>query len=252
MAEAEAKAHHILELNRAETEIAVAELQRRAAARIINEEMTKQENIESITAKAAQQVNDDARPEDIEDDWITNFFDKCRIVSDEDMQQLWAHILAGESNHPGSFSRRTVNLVADLDKRDAALFQSLCQFVWILGSGFRPLIFDTDDEIYPRNGITFATLVQLETLGLINFDPLAGFAVIATSKQMTASYCGKSVILALPEGKDKDYRLSQGRVILTQAGRELLGICRVPGVDGFFDYVYDKWAEQSLVPPRAG
>lgn len=207
--------------------------------------------MEDIVRKAIPSVDsENARPEDVASDWFTNFFDKCRIVSDEQMQEIWAHILAGEANNPGSFSRKTVNLVADLDKRDAALFQSLCRFGWIVGGHFRPLIFDADDEIYPSNGIAFGSLVQLETLGLINFDGLSGFVVIATSKQTIASYCGKSVILTLPDGKD--YRLSLGKVILTQAGEELSGICPVPGIDGFFEYVYDKWAEQSLVPPRTG
>ena len=77
-------------------------------------------------------VTDDASPEDMEDDWIRNLLGKCRIVSDQDMQELWARILAGEANEPGSVSRRTVNLVADLDKRDAESFMAVCRFVWQL------------------------------------------------------------------------------------------------------------------------
>ena len=34
----------------------------------------------------------------MEEDWIANFFDKCRIVSDSEMQSLWARVLAGEAN----------------------------------------------------------------------------------------------------------------------------------------------------------
>ena len=69
-----------------------------------NEEMTKQLNMESITEKAILHLNDDANPDAMENDWITNFFDKCRTVSDDDMQELWARILAGEANNPGAFS----------------------------------------------------------------------------------------------------------------------------------------------------
>ena len=116
--------HHIRRLARAEAdaamikaegEIRISEMQERALKRFIEEEGRKQENIEAITAKAIPHLNEDAKSEDVDDDWIVNFFDKCRIISDDEMQQLWARVLAEEPNAPQSFSRRTVNLMASLD-----------------------------------------------------------------------------------------------------------------------------------------
>ena len=104
MAEAEAKANRIRAISEAETEIEVAGLRHRAAERFIYEEMKMQSNMEDITQKAIPRLTDNAEPEKIEDDWITNFYDKNRIVSDDQMQDLWAKILAGEANNPGSFS----------------------------------------------------------------------------------------------------------------------------------------------------
>lgn len=77
-------------------------------------------------------IDEKAQPEKIEDDWITNYFDKCRLVSDEQMQNLWSKVLTGEANSPGKFSKRTVNLLASLDKTDAELFQKICSFAWIV------------------------------------------------------------------------------------------------------------------------
>jgi hypothetical protein len=39
----------------------------------------------------------------------------------------------------------------------------------------QPLVFDVLSEVYARNGINFASLAHLESLGLIRFDSLAGF-----------------------------------------------------------------------------
>ena len=175
MAEAEAQADRILRVGSAETDIEIAELRHRAAGRFANEEMTKQLNMESIIEKAIPNLNDDANPEDsMENDWIMNFFDKCRMVSDDDMQQIWAGILAGEGNNPGSFSRRTVNLVADLDKRDAELFKCLCSLVWMIGR-LMPLVFDL---IHKQIFITgHGTLGHLEAIGLIHFG---GYRKVST------------------------------------------------------------------------
>jgi hypothetical protein len=101
MAEAQAQTDRILRVSEAETDLEIAELRQRTLDRFLNEEMTKQANIESIIQKALPHLNDDASPGDIEDDWLTNLFDKSRPASDDDMQHAWARILAGEANNPG-------------------------------------------------------------------------------------------------------------------------------------------------------
>ena len=245
---AEGEANKIRALSEAETEIEVADLRARAADRILNEEMTRQENIENITKKAIPELTGNASPEDIEDDWITNFFDKCRIVSDDEMQELWAKVLAGQGNNPGSFSRKTVNLMADLDKRDARLFASLCRFAWIVDNRVLPLVLDIQHEIYNGCGINFQSLGQLEVLGLVHFDDLSGFQLQNLPKRLIAFYGDRQVQLTLP--KDSENELVLGKVLLTQSGLELLRVVRSSVVEGFFEYVSSKWASESLVPPH--
>jgi hypothetical protein len=238
VAQAEAEADKI----RAESQIQVTDLQRRAMYRFIEEEAKLQANIESITAKALPLLDDNSSPQNMDDDWITNFFDKSRIVSDPEMQQLWSSVLAGEANTPGTFSRRTVNLIADLDKSDAQLFTKLCGFGWMIGN-VCPLVFDVSGEIYNRNGINFGTLVHLETLGLIRFDHLAGFTRLPLPKAFKIDYFGKPLKLEME--KDAENVLVIGKVLLTNAGQQLAPISGAVPVDGFFEYVCEKWEKGS-------
>jgi hypothetical protein len=90
--------------------------------RFLVEEAQKQRNIEAITQQALPLLNEESDPRNVDNDWIANFFDKSRIVSDNEMQILWARILAGEANAPGQYSKRSVNLLSSFDKRDAQLF----------------------------------------------------------------------------------------------------------------------------------
>ena len=105
-----AKAQAEAEKIKAQTDIEITDLHRRAVHRWIEEEAKRQKNMEDIIAKAVPQLNEDSKPDAMEDDWIANFFDKCRIVSDNEMQILWSQVLAGEANVPGTYSKRTVNL----------------------------------------------------------------------------------------------------------------------------------------------
>ncbi len=137
IAQAEAEAEKI----RALAAIEVTEIQQRALVRLVQEEGKKQENIESITANATTQLNDDAKPEEMDNDWISHFFEKCRNVSDNEMQCLWSRLLAGEANKPGSYSKRTIELISNLDKSDAHLFTKLCTYA-ITGRDVFPLVLD--------------------------------------------------------------------------------------------------------------
>jgi len=232
-----AKAEAEASLIKAESELEITDLHRRAIHRFVEEEANRQENMEEITKKSIPQLNEQANPENMENDWVTNFFDKSRIVSDEEMQTIWANVLAGEANTPGSFSRRTVNLLSDLDKKDAELFQTLCKFGWVVGN-FTPLVFDIQAKIYNDQGINFNTLAHLDSLGLIRFNSLSGFNRKGLPKSFTLAYFGQPLPLEMKNGQNE---LSIGQVLLSQAGQELAQVVRVSGVNGFYDYVKDQW-----------
>ena len=236
VAEAEAEASKI----KAESEIEITDLHRRAEQRRIEEEAKHQKNMEDITAKAAPHLNEDANPDAMDDDWVANLFDKCRIVSDDEMQSLWARVLATEANTPGTLSKRTVNLLSDFDKSDADLFTKLCGFGWAIGN-IVPLVFDIQADIYNKHGINFDTLSHLEVIGLIQLGSLTGFNRIGFSKRSVVYYYGKLLLLEMP--KDVNNELPIGMVMLTKIGQELAPICGSQPVDGFYEYVKDQWKQ---------
>jgi len=171
-----AKAEAETALIKTQSDIDTEEIKRRALHRFVEEEARHQVNMEAIAEKAVHLLTEGADADAVEDDWVTNFFDKSRIVSDEQMRQIWSRVLAGEVNAPGTFSRRTVNLLGDLDKSDCQAFSTLCRFCWTFEEHV-PLIFDINDQIYLRHGITFKGLVHLDNIQLIR---LAGPGVTHT------------------------------------------------------------------------
>lgn len=53
--------------------------------RCLEEEAKKQLNIETIMQNALPLFEGKSAPQDVADDWIANFFDKSRVISDEDL-----------------------------------------------------------------------------------------------------------------------------------------------------------------------
>lgn len=222
----------------AEADVQAAEIHERALARSANEEIRHQQHMESVAARSIPHLSENATPDAIDDDWLLSFFAKCRLVSSEEMQELWARILAGEANKPGRYSRRTVSLLADLDREDANAFQNLCKFVWHLDDE-TPLILNYHDEIYNVNGVSFSTLNHLKSIGLVHFDPVPGFARQDEDPQLTASYRGRPLHLKVLQSKTMG--LNIGSVLFTQTGRELSGVCDQHVVEGVYEYIAAEW-----------
>ena len=241
-----AKAKADAALMEAESEIQITELHRRAARRWIEEEARHQKNMEDIVAGAIPELEDNSNPDSMGDDWIANFFHKCRIVSDGDMKELFSRVLSGEANVPGTYSKRTVNFLAELDKTDAELFSKLCGFGWKIGDVV-PLVFDAQAEIYNRFGINFGTLSHLESIGLIQFNNITGYNLQKLPKTVGVFYYGKILILEMQN--ETDNMLKIGHVLLTKIGKELAPICGSKPMDGFWEYVLEKWQKYK---PRSG
>lgn len=152
IAEAEAVAKRI----GAEADMKIFELQQRTFRRVAAEEQQRQQNIEAITDKALPQLENGAEPQKMDDDWIASFFERCRIVSDEDMQILWSKILAGEANQPGSYSKRTLAVLSLLSTQEAEMFELYGSFLWRSANGAR---YSVDSEVasqfWPSKTIPF-------------------------------------------------------------------------------------------------
>lgn len=236
VAKAEGEAKRI----EAVAQIEITKLQKRALTRLVIEEANKQSNIESITRKALLNLDKKAKPENMEDDWITNFFDKCRLISDEEMQVLWSKVLAGEANSPGGYSKRTINLLGSLDKSDANLFKSLCGFSWIIGD-LQPIVFSDIDEIYNKCGINFSSLKHLDEIGLVSFEGIAGYVRKMLPKKFSVFYFGEPLNIEFE--METENQLETGKILLSKAGKELAPICGAESVQGFYEYVFKKWKE---------
>lgn len=239
-----ARAEADAEIVKAHSEIEITELQQRAVNRFLHEEAKKQDNIESITNKALPYVREDANPARIEDDWITSFFDKCRLISDEQMQELWARILAGEANSPGSYSKRTISILSSLDKNDALLFKALCGFGWYVGYTIL-LIYSLEDSVYKDHEIHTANLEHLDDIGLISFSSLSGFGLREVPKYFRIFYYGTPIDIMIPDERNKEFLV--GNAKLTRAGQDLAPICGSEPVPGYLDYVLNRWRHMGLI-----
>lgn len=154
------------------------ELAALAIFRSIDDQIDRQENLNEIlrlaSAQAAEDISDADEPpeEEISEDWRRKFTGFAEEVSDEQMQSVWARMLAGEFKQPGTFSFRTLRLVSELSPSIATSFQKAsCQIMtgdalvtvgdeWSEGSKFELLKSLADWGILQDSTVTSARFVS--------------------------------------------------------------------------------------------
>ena len=132
---------------------------------------------------------------------------------------------------------------SDLSAEDGLIFKALCQFVWIQGD-LLPLIFDVENEIYTKQGITRSTLKRLEEIDLVVFEN-DGFIKKGYGKHTRLFYDGKPTKIGFQ--RNADNYLDLGHVLLTERGKKLALNFKVPGNQRFYEYVITRWFQQGLV-----
>lgn len=136
-----------------------------------------------------------------------------------------------------------LNVPFDLAQKDKHIFVALCQFSWVQGEPL-PLIFDVEDEVYSRQGITLPALKHLESIGLIAFES-GGFVKKGFGKHTRLFYCNKPTKIGFQNNENNF--LDLGYVLLTARGKKLALTIPVIRNQQFYEYVIRRWFEQGLV-----
>ena len=133
-------------------------------------------NLETIVRTAADELGDTEVPDEEPDhDWTARFFGYAQDVSTEELQDLWAKVLAGEVEKPGRTSLRTLSVLRDLDKTTAALFEKLCSIALftiprlnqVSGGIVATLGADATGNALAVYGVDYHALSRLAEYGLV-------------------------------------------------------------------------------------
>ena len=88
----------------------------------------KSDNRKRIVNNAIPYIEDTSNPENVENGWIFDFWDKSGSVSTENLQMLWGKVLAQEMNQPNTVSKKLLHNLSIMSYQDAINFMNLCRF----------------------------------------------------------------------------------------------------------------------------
>lgn len=147
MAKAEMKSSIINELSNVITD----EIQLRGINVFLEQVTKKQLNFEKIVNKTIKYLPQKLTSEKLPDDgWMMDFFDLCQNCTDNEIQELWAKILADEVDNPNTHSRRLMHNLKILSPVEAKFFKMFAECQCVVHARLN----DSNKEIYNNEVIS--------------------------------------------------------------------------------------------------
>lgn len=209
-----------LDSNTIQNEISIEE---RTQNRIEFKEQKRQKNIESITQKAALNLEGESTvsEEPVNEDWTTRFFDYAEDISNDEMQELWGKILAGEIKQPKSYSLRTLDIIRNLSEDEAKVFMKFASLAINSNGTSFILNFNNEKLLEEKYQLFFKDRLLLEELGFVAANDLQ-YKIGKTEKNKGQSVFvigNKIVVFEKLENKPEQQLQI---LVFTKIGQELL------------------------------
>lgn len=206
------------------------------------------ERIIQLTLERSDRVTTITQPDS---DWLERFLELAKRTSHTRMQELWSRVLLMESQSPGRFSVRALNVLAELTPYEAVILRKAKAFTAyekrvarhkiIIGYQQRPrflkVLFKTNMKQLnlSKCGLNYPDILTLVDLGILHAEMIeSGF--LPAKKGITLSLANQRIVLTPLQ---QDLVLTYFR--FTPIGEEL---CRL--INATFSEMYWEELEQSF------
>jgi len=209
-------------------------------------EERRQSNIDNIVAKAIEFAREyEASDDPTDPDWIIEFFNIAQDCSNENMQYLWAKLLASEVGKPSSISRRTLSIIKLLEPKEAQVFTKLCNCVWNINnsSELRQKVLFKDMYNEPQNydskwNFDSMFIPHLEDIGLVS----QSFIDMKPNKAYELDFFERK------HGIKASKKLAQLEIItLTRAGEEIFRIVKPEPNLKYYEFIIDYFNKVNIL-----
>lgn len=221
-------------------------------------------NLAQIVARAERALPPGQVP-DVEPDmaWTASYSEAAQDISDEELQEMWAQVLAGQVERPGSTSIRALTVLRTLDQSTAILFRRFCSMALIrsqpdgvIRDAFVLWLGDsrTSRELF-KVGISLNSFAVLSEHGLTVFSPdvqinlgpcIATMGPQGWEVSGSFRYQGHECGLIPDEGRDSSKEFKVAGILLSKAGQEIASVIDLEAVPQYDQALRDYFSSHGL------
>lgn len=247
----------------------------RAAVKKFGQKIIRERvNVDQIAQIVANELrNEDSAQTTIEtpdsapvsEDWMSVFENEAAHMSSEEMQRLFARILAGEIRKPSTYSIRTVRILAQIDNTAAALFKkfrSLCispqisEANMVLDARVVSMGSAGNNSLSPY-GLPFDQLNVLQEYGLIISDYSSWrdyrlSVAQGSTVSLPINYLNEpwAFVQKIPTATPPEFKVTG--VALTRCGKELFSVVDKTPDEQYTTALSSFFDQQGMIMTRVG
>lgn len=203
------------------------EIIERCNHRNLYQEYIKEINIESIVGKTAEilEKKDNVSEEPVDRTWANVYFDSAGYISDLELQELWAKLLAAEIEMPGQTSMRTLEIIRTMSSEEVRLFDKLAEYILNMEddkNGVIDYFLLLIPPFFQYSGVTFPDILKLvDARILMNTGNDVSVGANLEKGKTKNVYAGDEIAFVLKNATDKNVEVFRPAALLTEAGREV-------------------------------
>lgn len=161
-------------------------------------------------------------------DWFIRFYEAVGNISDEEVQEIWAKILAGEIAKPSSFSLKTIDTLKNISKKDTDLFVKLCSHSF--SNGNQSLFLPRYDDYLNKRNILYSDIMKLSEQGLI-FNNGTISLNITINNESKILFNNNGLVMTIASIDESETNASILQYPFTEVGRELSSLIKQSASD---------------------
>lgn len=192
------------------------------------------------TAVKSSKYIDPEKSNDIkmDNDFFWNTIEHAKTISNEEMQELIAKIIAGEYNKPGTYSMSTLQTLKMLGKHELDLFERICSLC-INSDQIPEDVFSLPENIksvMDSLNIDFGSLQELQNLGLFLPNDMARSIENGDKKNFEINYLGRQILFK-PTHETNVLILIPSFFGLSNTGKQILLHLNPQFIDDYYNWL---------------
>lgn len=172
-------------------------------------EEIKRENQTQIIKKVCDELKKQNVQNSVDKDFMLKYLDEGALISNSDIQEIWAKLLISKSTNEQSVSKRTLDIVKDLTSDEAIIFENVASLVHYSG------IIEKES----CNEISFLDLSRLVDIGLLKTMGLTN--KISINKNSSYQAVLKDTVLIIENTTSNDIKIEYECYVLSVEGIQL-------------------------------
>lgn len=161
------------------------------------EYMRNTENLIETAVKSSKYIDPNKHNDvKMDNDFFWNTLEHAKTVSNDEMQELVAKIIAGEYNRPGTYAMSTLQVLKMLGKNELELFENICALC-VNNHQIPKIVFTGANDISPilrPINVHYGNFQELQNLGLFLPNDMAHSIQNQEKKNFALEYSGRKII----------------------------------------------------------